>query len=690
MMLTELFGLRRSERPPARTVRNLSPERTEFNLNDPLAWEVFLGGTQSASGVRVTQKSAMSIAAVWQVLNLLSGDVVKLPLYPYLRLPDDDREIATKHRAYITTSKKANRETSARKFWRTMMVHACMWNNAYAYITQSRGRYEMLNLLPDRTAPEWVTFKGENGKDRVELVYVTEAGGKLVTLMPHEVFHLTGISCDGVAGLDLIEYARDQFGLNLAAQQFQSKFFKNGARMGGILELPAGMPKPARDNVEEGFRKSYEGGDNPFKTVVLRDNAKFHAGQVTPDQSQMSELRDEDVREVARRWNIPPSKLGIRDSQSYNSFEQDNLSYLHGALHHWLDAIADEANMKLLTEREFLDDTHYFEHNVSKFIQADWKTMNESLEIQRRNEVINADEWRRKLNMNKRPDGKGGEYINPNTRSRNEPRTDDKPAKEPEPKNITQAGFGGDLVVNMGGIHMPPVQQQVVTTPPPLPMPPPKDDGEDGNISVVGMMLNMLHTQISDLSSDLTTMRTEVTALATIKATPPREPVNQLFVTLTSERQRLADQYGQETGDEILLAAQQLRGMPQAAEDSSDALVRLAGTSAMNTAATIGAIQEQGEAMRKLAEANAMSATAIVEGFQNQMAPIASAIDGTGDKLSAAADRLVQAVADKDMKPTITIEPTPVQVIQQQECDLIPVRDGKTGLVQKFQKRAAK
>lgn len=423
--------------PTRAAYRNASIENPRYSLDDPALYDMLSGGVQSESGVKVTHDRALNLAAVWQALSQISGDIAKLPLYPYSRLKDDDREVATKHPGYYPCAIKANPEKSAFQHRRDRAVHLLMWNNSYDWITRGRGgKIELYNLLPDRTSPEWV--KLDSGE--LMYMYVTEVAGKLEYLLPSQVLHLRGISFDGQVGYDLIKAAREAWGLALSAQGFQSKFYKNGARIGGTLELPAAMPKTTMDKVEEGFRKHYEGGDNPFKTVIAREGVKFHTGQFSPEQSLVSESTEQGKRDVASYFNLPPSKLGIRDSVSYNSFEQDNLSYLHGCLHHWLATEADECDMKLLTPRELEDDSVYFAHNVSKFTQADWKTLNEGLEIMRRNEIINADEWRRKIDMNKRPDGKGGEYLNPNTKSaesqKPEQKTEDKPPAKPA-KNVT-------------------------------------------------------------------------------------------------------------------------------------------------------------------------------------------------------------------------------------------------------------
>lgn len=410
-----------------------SLENPNVSLDEAL--ELMGGGARSASGVSVTHHKSLGLAAVWQALSLLSGDGSKLSLYPYKRKADDDREVAMKHRAYVAVAQRANPWKSAKRFWSDMIVHVCLWGNGYSYINHAGQRIELYNLLPDRTAPRWITVPDPSvpGGMRGELIYETEVAGKIETILPRNILHVRQWSLDGLVAPDLVRAARDSWGLALASQNFESKFFKNGARMGGTLEVPAALTKQARDTVEDGFRKSYEDGDNPFRTVILREGAKFHAGQVTPREGQVAELDDKQKREIASYFNIPPSKLGIRDSMSYNSFEQDNLSYLHGCLHHLCDAISDECDMKLLSEAEFLGDTHYFEHNYSQFVQADWLATIQGLEILRRSEFINANEGRRKLNLPRRSDPDGETYVNPNTKSA-ESQRDDQSRKKPDAK----------------------------------------------------------------------------------------------------------------------------------------------------------------------------------------------------------------------------------------------------------------
>lgn len=90
-----------------------------------------------------------------------------------------------------------------------------------------------------------------------------------------------------------------------------------------------------------------------------------------------------------------------------SNVESENISYIiNGLMPHlvcWEQAI----------QRDLLDsDPAYFaKFNVSGLLRGDAKSRNESLQIQRRNGIINANEWRELEDRNPRDDEGGDEYI---------------------------------------------------------------------------------------------------------------------------------------------------------------------------------------------------------------------------------------------------------------------------------------
>lgn len=404
-----MFGILMGARAGSGRELRASIENPSVNLQDTEAWnEMFGGGAMSDAGVMVSHRGATKLDAVWQAVTMIANDVARMPLDVYIRGEDDSRDVDTYHPAWYLVRRVANPYTAAFIAWRRLMFHALLWGNGYLWIDRN-GRGDpigLYNLLPDRTAPE--IYQGR-------LIYATETTKPksgtpwLRGLEARNVFHLQGPGYDLWEGDDPTELARDTFGLGLAQKKFTSAYFRNGARTSGVLEIPLGTTPASAQGLEEGFRKTQAGLDNAFKVVILRDGAKFHSTSYSPAESQNGEAEDSNARNVARRFNVAPSLLGIRDSQGYNSKTDDSQSYLDRTLSPWTTGITAEAHMKLLSQRQQTGDTHFFEHNSNSLLQMNALQRYQVYAIGLRNKILVPNEARRKENMN--PMAGGDEFL---------------------------------------------------------------------------------------------------------------------------------------------------------------------------------------------------------------------------------------------------------------------------------------
>lgn len=415
--------------------RSTPLDNPNIDLNDPESWEQIFGtGMKAETGEMMNAEKSFTIAAVWQAVNLISGDIAKLPLMLYTQAESGVRSEVKKHPLISLVQEQPNSDENAFKFWRRVMVHALIWNNAYIYAPYDRSNgyiKELYHLLPDRTM-----MKHVNG----ELWCVTEVNGAKEYLPAAEVLHIEGISYNCIEGASLIHSARNSWALALSQEKFASKFFKHGGRTGGILEIPTATTKPVQDKIEEGFRKMYEGAENPFKTVILRDSAKFHAAQSSPADSQLVEGTEQQVRQVARWFNLSPSKLGLSDSVSYNSKSEDNQGYLDTTLSHWLKSISMEATIKMLSPSQ--RSQMWFEHDTTELLKMNPLQRSQFYAQLISSEVINRNEARRMENM--QPYAGGDKFENPNTgkgQSQEKPadKTNDNPMNKPKARDVNIA-----------------------------------------------------------------------------------------------------------------------------------------------------------------------------------------------------------------------------------------------------------
>ena len=70
--------------------------------------------------------------------------------------------------------------------------------------------------------------------------------GSTVILDPSDVLHIPGLGFDGLVGYSPIAMAKNAIGLAIAAVEYGSKFYTNGAALSGVLEHPGILKDPAR------------------------------------------------------------------------------------------------------------------------------------------------------------------------------------------------------------------------------------------------------------------------------------------------------------------------------------------------------------------------------------------------------------------------------------------------------------
>ena len=254
----------------------------------------------------------------------------------------------------------------------------------------------------------------------------------MVTLDPWEVFHVQGLSFHNDYAIDLVAKARDEIALNLAKTNFTSRFFAQGNQQGGILMLPPAMKREARDRLAQQVANKSR-PENWFKTMLLRDGAKWQSTSVDPRSAQMAEIDTVSAKAVAGFFNLPAWKLNISDSDSYNSGENAQLDYITGSLKHRFRAIQGEAGLKLLTPTQKQgrkSQQRYFKHNYAELLETDQASKVQLLMDLRQNEIIHANDVLSELGKPLRDDELAEKYYNPNTRDSNET------PGEPEPEAI--------------------------------------------------------------------------------------------------------------------------------------------------------------------------------------------------------------------------------------------------------------
>lgn len=291
----------------------------------------------------------LTYAPVFQAVGMISGDVAMMPRDIYQWLGPKEKQLDPDHPAYRPIRFSPETGYNAHRWWRRLMVQTLIYSNGYAKIHR-----DGMNNLRSLELLESSRMDYERRAGRLMYRYQWSQGG-WSWFNQQDILHVEDVALHQDRswvnvmrplwqGLQMLKTVN----IGLAAEDFIVDFFANGGRTGGILTLSAGATKKTRDTVEEGFRKVYESGE-AFKTMTLREDvAKFIPSQMSGNDAQLVEGREFEVADVARWYRLPPHKLGLPGSPSYNSVGEENDAYLRSTLQNYTVAIEEEVNFKIL------------------------------------------------------------------------------------------------------------------------------------------------------------------------------------------------------------------------------------------------------------------------------------------------------------------------------------------------------
>jgi len=356
--------------------------------------------------VRVTPDASLRLSAVYACVRILSETMASLPIVLYRKRVDGGKDRVTDHWLHTLLCRRPNRYQNPFE-WREMLQgHLALRGNAYCQIiTNPRGEIvELVPIHPDRVRMELL----RSGEFRYR---VTDRFGDEAVLPRGDVWHLRGLSSDGLMGMSPIELARESLGMALAAQDYGSRFFANDAKpTGGWIEFPGSFKDAEAKKV---FRESYQAaqsGANRGKVLVLENGMKFHEVGVTNKDAQFLELRKFQITDIARIFRVPPHMIADLDRATFSNIEQQSLEFVMHTMTPWAERWEASIGSELLLEGDDLEVEFDFANLMrgdaasrsayyQSGIQNGWLTRNEARVAENLNPLEGLDEPLRPLNM---------------------------------------------------------------------------------------------------------------------------------------------------------------------------------------------------------------------------------------------------------------------------------------------------
>ena len=364
----------------------------------------FFFGSSNA-GKTVNPKNAVQMSTVYACVRVIAETIASLPLAVYEETETGSQK-ATDHPLYRILHDEPNPEMTSFVLREVMLSHLLLWGNSYCQIIRTGKNHiaGLYPLLPDRMEVDRDSKTGA-------LVYTyTTTEGNAVRLKPSDVLHIPGLGFDGIMGYSPIALEKNAIGLGIAAEEYGSTFFKNGARPSGVLTHPNTVrdPKRLRDN----WNATYGGSSNGGKVAILEENMSFTPISLPNNEAQFLETRRFQVEEICRIYRVPPHLVGNLDRATFSNIENQSIDFAVHTIRPWLVRIEQAMNRALFADSEKAGSPggsrFYVQFNLDGLMRGDYKSRMEGYAIARQNGWMSANDIRALENLNPIPDEDGG------------------------------------------------------------------------------------------------------------------------------------------------------------------------------------------------------------------------------------------------------------------------------------------
>lgn len=367
------------------------------DLRSPRQW--FLDAVGSVAGKKaVNKKTALSHAAVWRAVILISETIGSLSFDIHRRLPNGGRELALDHPAFRLVHSRASDWLSSQQFRQTMEMIKLLYGASLAVIERDNDGFAVaLHVVkPDIwrvqiiDRKKWFRIQGVDG------------------LIPDEdVIHIMGPSLNGYEGLSPIEYHRQVVALGLSASDYNEKFYQNGAHVRGVLKFQGSLTNDRVKEISNEWDSSY-GGVDKFKTAVLHSGADYQVVSLSQRDAQTIEMLNLNVEDVARMFGLTTDRLMSAKQTSYSSIEQNSMLFAQDCIRPKAKYWEDEYEYKLWGGNPEYKATL----DLNSLLRGDTRTRMDYYWRMWMMGAMNPNEIRAKENLNPR-DEQGDQYMTP-------------------------------------------------------------------------------------------------------------------------------------------------------------------------------------------------------------------------------------------------------------------------------------
>jgi HK97 family phage portal protein len=209
---------------------------------------------------------------------------------------------------------------------------------------------------------------------------VTPLIGAVYIVHPSDMIHLPSLGFDGLRSPSPITYAaRQAVGTALSVDEYNSRFFTNGARPDFAIISPKKLDPEQAEMIRATWGETHGGVARSHKPAVLMGGLDVKQLSLSAVDSQILATGMFQVEQICRIMGVPPHMVGHTDKNTSWGAGVENMGrgFVKFTLKRDLVKIEQEFNRKLWPSRERL----FVKFDLADIERGDLKSENEALRI---------------------------------------------------------------------------------------------------------------------------------------------------------------------------------------------------------------------------------------------------------------------------------------------------------------------
>lgn len=293
-----------------------------------------LGATPSASGLLISQGTAMAVSAVYACVTIRSQDIARCTPRLFRRDPVTGKKIKVDDHPVAKFFRRPNAYQTWFEFSEQMSAAHLLRGNAYAAIRRD-GRGKLRDMIPINPDAVLVLESYDGGifynVNRIGLWQIAMLRDFPSSIAAEDIFHLRGLTFNSLVAFSTIGMARDSIGVAMGLEQQTASLMKNGSRPSGILQSKKTLTTDAANRLKQQWRELTASVGATGSTPILEEGLEWKELQLKSVDMEFMAQRAFQVVDVCRFYRTPPYKLGIVELRGIN-IDQINQDYVNNTV----------------------------------------------------------------------------------------------------------------------------------------------------------------------------------------------------------------------------------------------------------------------------------------------------------------------------------------------------------------------